>query len=101
MSSVMSDCPLSARDALTDCRYRHLRSAQQKLLTMPTTRRVLLATPSSSYGAWMRRRGSVSGKLSPRCITFLLVTNLFHLVFRVAHDSAKETRIWAGEAKKR
>lgn len=23
------------------------------------------------------------------------------LVFRVAHDSAKETRIWAGEAKKR
>jgi hypothetical protein len=23
------------------------------------------------------------------------------LVFRVAHDSARETRIWAGEAKKR
>lgn len=23
------------------------------------------------------------------------------LVFRVAHDSAKQTRIWAGEAKKR
>lgn len=23
------------------------------------------------------------------------------VVFRVAHDSAKETRIWAGEAKKR
>lgn len=52
---------------------------------------------SNFSGDWTRPRDSVSLLAISECMDG--VSDLA-LVFRIAHDSAKEIRIWAGEAKK-
>lgn len=48
----------------------------------------------------MKQKGSVSW-FSVHLLRFGLTFCAGRLVFRVAHDSAKEMRIWSGEVKKK
>ena len=71
---------------------------------MHATRVVRLAVELSSFVGWMRLSDNV-GDCPCDCPFWMggdEVTNRYgSIVFRAAHDRAKDMRIWSGEAKRK
>lgn len=86
---------------------RHSQNALQRLPTMRIIPRVRWGRGWIFCADWMRWRGSVCFSLFFFLFFFLFLLLFLvwligsFVVFRVAHEGAKEVRVWAGEAKKR